>query len=219
MIKNTEKAWGETLSGIIHLAGEANMDYHQDSLDTHHLVNEQLAVYEKLFHAKVYGTFVLMELIKEYQDALLISFSSVNSFFGGSGFGAYSSANSFLDALTHYYYKQQKAYCFNWSMWEGMGMSRGNVMKDAVLAKGFHGLSLQQGLKSFLVGMELGTDQLIIGLDPDNRIIKSHMEEVPLPEQSMTIYYTLKEETDKDEELILSEINEVARMYVSMPLN
>ncbi|OAD21487.1 hypothetical protein THIOM_002744 [Candidatus Thiomargarita nelsonii] len=67
--------------------------------------------------------------------------------------------------------------------------------------------------------MELGTDQLIIGLDPDNRIIKSHMEEVPLPEQSMTIYYTLKEETDKDEELILSEINEVARMYVSMPLN
>jgi len=219
MIKNTEKAWGERLSGIIHLAGEANMDYHQDSLDAHHLVNEQLAVYEKLFHAKVYGTFVLMELIKEYQDALLISFSSVNSFFGGSGFGAYSSANSFLDALTHYYYKQQKAYCFNWSMWEGMGMSRGNVMKDAVLAKGFHGLSLQQGLKSFLVGMELGTDQLIIGLDPDNRIIKSHMEEVPLPEQSMTIYYTLKEETDKDEELILSEINEVARTYVSMSLN
>lgn len=216
IIKNAEKAWGETLSGIIHLAGEANMDYHQDSLDAHHLVNEQLAVYEKLFHAKVYGTFVLMELLKEYQDALLISFSSVNSFFGGSGFGAYSSANSFLDAVTHYYhnYKQQQAYCFNWSMWDGMGMSRGNVMKDAVLAKGFHSLSLQQGLKSFLVGMELGTDQLIIGLDPDNRLIKSYMEEVPLPEQSLTIYYTLKEDTGKDEELILSEINEVARTYL-----
>ena len=215
-IKNAETTWGQTLSGILHLAGEANIDYHQDSLDDHHVVNEQLAVYDKLFHAKVYGTFVLMELIKDSPEALFISFSSVNSWFGGSGFGAYSSANSFLDALTHYYHnhQQQPAYCFNWSMWEGMGMSRGNVMKDAVLAKGFHSLSLQQGLKSFLVGMELGIDQLIIGLDPDNRFIKSYMEPVPLPEQSLTVCYTLKEHIDKDEEVILSEINDVVRVHL-----
>lgn len=160
-------SWQCELNGVIHLAGISTRQL---------LLDETPDSFAATLRPKVFGTWTLHQLIKNQQNSVFISFSSVNGFFGGLSAGAYGAANRFLDAFSHYQrYHSLRSYCFAWSMWDETGMSRNYQMKELTRAKGYSTILLEQGLNSFLAGLYRQPGYMLIGLDGSKQFLMSWM--------------------------------------------
>ncbi len=222
LIGAAQTAGDRRLGGILHLAGESGATS-GSAPEAGHLVNASLADAERVCHARVAGTTALLELIEDHPAAFFIGVSSVNGVFGGTGAGAYAAASGFLDAAIAAFNRRHperpRAYGLCFSLWDGVGMSRDHDAHAAARAKGFEAITLARGIASFLVGIELGLPQLIVGLDPDNRLIQTWLEQAPLPEQELTAYYTLHEGVEADDAAVLARIDAIAQTWQAAALN
>ncbi len=193
VIAAAESRWGGALAGVMHLAGEGHLESHWQTMDAHHVATEHVETFEMMFRPKVYGTWTLYQLLKNRPQAIFISFSSVNSLFGGATFSAYSAANSFLDCYSVYQRRQFQSYCFNWTMWDDVGMSRGNpsYAREASATMGYRIVSIAQGLNAFCAGLYRNEPQLIVGLDGDHpRLQDDVADERAYQTQSLYGYVT-----------------------------
>jgi malonyl CoA-acyl carrier protein transacylase len=177
VVTQAKSKWHSELDGIIHLAGI----YHE-----HTLMEETHESFAAILRPKVLGTWTLHQLIKNQPDSLFINFSSVNSFFGGAAVGAFAAASRFLNSFSHY----QKSYCFDWSLWDEIGMNRHSRMKDSLRAHGYYPITTKQGLSSFLIGLRYKQPQLLIGLDGSNPHIRRYLETHSIEVQKLTAYFT-----------------------------
>ena len=199
LVAQASTKWNEPLSGIVHLAGEiageGNLESHWKAIDEYWIAVETLQTFDSMLRPKVYGTWTLYQLIKDNPGAVFISFSSVNSVFGGATFSAYSAANSFLDCCSLYQrsHFHPQTYCFNWTMWDDLGMSQGNpaYARDAAGEMGYHVISKEQGLSSLIAGLERNQPQLIVGLDGSNRNIRRYIKTESDSIQKLTAYFTV----------------------------
>jgi NAD(P)-dependent dehydrogenase (short-subunit alcohol dehydrogenase family)/aryl carrier-like protein len=176
-----EDYWDASLTGVLHLAG---------SFRERLLMDESVDSFVDAGRAKVRGTEVLCDLVRERPDATLVAFSSVNGFFGGYGAGAYAAASSFLEGAVQNLIHRHgvDAYCFAWSLWDDVGMSRGYALKDAASRRGFQIIEPSQGLGSLLAALSSGQRQLLIGLDGGNANIRPYV--VPSsPERQRLVAY------------------------------
>ncbi|HTC94824.1 MAG TPA: SDR family NAD(P)-dependent oxidoreductase [Terriglobales bacterium] len=177
-VAEAEAHWKQPLAGIFHLAGEGNLSDHWKAVDERGITAATINIFDSMFHSKVYGTWALFQLVADRPEVLFAGFSSVNSIFGGATFSAYSAANSFLDACTLLYRHRSHphACCFNWSMWDNVGMSRDNPegSRNAARTVGYHILSTEQGLCSMVAGLARNEAQLIVGLDAASPHIQKH---------------------------------------------
>ncbi|WP_016949098.1 SDR family NAD(P)-dependent oxidoreductase [Anabaena sp. PCC 7108] len=176
--------WETQIDGVIHLAGVL-----QEQLITS---ATQASLTAKL-QQKVMGTWVIHHLLQHQNPGFFIHFSSVNSFFGGTGVGAYAAANSFQEAFSTYQrqHTSWQSYCLSWSMWDETGMSRGYPMKELSRAKGFCAISPSQGIDSLLVALAHRSNHLLVGLDAG----KSHIQRFTLDCQNLqqlTALFTAK---------------------------
>ncbi|MBW4630462.1 MAG: amino acid adenylation domain-containing protein [Iphinoe sp. HA4291-MV1] len=194
VVAHAESIWNEPLSGIIHLAGEENLEYHWKVIDEHWVTVETPQTFDSMLRPKVHGTWTLYQLIKNNPQAVFISFSSVNSVFGGATFSAYSAANSFLDCCSLYqrYHLHSQTYCFNWAQWDDLGMSQGNpeYARDAARGMGYYIISKEQGLSSLLAALYRNQAHLIVGLDDSNRNIQRYTDSKSYAIQTLTAYFT-----------------------------
>ncbi len=161
--------WGGELDGVIHLAG-----VYRESL----VLDSSVKDIADVLRAKVLGSWILHQLLKDNPNATFIHFSSIAAFFGGITIGAYSAANCFLESFAHYQRQKSKlsSYCLAWSSWREIGISQGNKMEDLLRAKGYAAISSEQGILSLLTGLYHGQGQLFVGLDGSNRNIQSYLE-------------------------------------------
>ncbi len=175
--------WGGELDGVIHLAGIA-----REKL----LIDETSESIAAMLRPKVLGTWVLHQLVKNRPNSLFISFSSINSFFGGVMAGAYSAANCFIESFARYQKRAIKLqnYCLAWSSWPEIGMSQGNTMQGLGAAKGYFAISVERGLSSLLAGLHYNQEQLLVGLDGSNRNIQSYLDTKADNLQKLTVYFT-----------------------------
>lgn len=183
VVKQHCASWQCELNGVIHLAG----------IPTRRLLLEEMPdSFAATLRPKVFGTWTLHQLIKNQPDCVFISFSSVNSFFGGFSAGAYAAANRFVDAFSHYQRHQNSlhSYCFAWSMWDEVGMSRNYQMKDLTLARGYHVITREQGLQSLLTLLHHNQTQLLVGLDTSKRPIRRYIETESYRIQKLSAYFT-----------------------------
>ena len=159
----------EKIDGVLHLAG-ASMTSYWDNVDAHEIINENIDEFERIFAPKVYGTVNLCRLMKENNITELIIFSSVNAIFGGNGFGAYSSANSFINSLASYINETDMLNCLviSWSTWNGTGMNENNPYPELSENKGFRCLEPSTALQLFQKAIELNEDNITVGLDIEN---------------------------------------------------
>jgi acyl carrier protein len=127
-----------------------------------------------------------------HKDILFISFSSVNSFFGGVTVGAYAAANSFLESFMQYRRNGgwSNSYSYSWSLWNEVGMTRGYLLKDLSRARGYCAIDTEQGVNSWLAALHRREPQLLIGLDGTNRNIRPYVNDSRFSLQSVTAYYT-----------------------------
>ncbi|MBW4593278.1 MAG: SDR family NAD(P)-dependent oxidoreductase [Brasilonema angustatum HA4187-MV1] len=176
-------SWQCELNGVIHLAG----------IPTRRLLLEETPdSFAATLRPKVFGTWTLHQLIKNQPESVFISFSSVNSFFGGFSAGAYAAANRFVDAFSHYQRHQSSlhSYCFAWSMWDEVGMSRNYQMKDLTLARGYHAMTSEQGLQSLLTLLHHNQTQLLVGLDASKRPIRRYIKTESYRIQKLSAHFT-----------------------------
>lgn len=161
--------WGSELDGVIHLAG-----VYRESL----VLDSSVKDVAEVLRAKVLGSWILHQLLKNNPNATFIHFSSIAGFFGGISIAAYSAANCFIESFAHYQRQKSKlsSYCLAWSSWREIGMSQGNKMEDLLRAKGYAAISSEQGIFSLLTTLYHGQGQLLVGLDGSNRNIQSYLE-------------------------------------------
>jgi surfactin family lipopeptide synthetase A len=183
VVEQAQSVWHSQLEGIIHLAGTA---------PERTLIEETRDSLSVTLRPKVLGTWTLHQLVKDYSESIFLNFSSLASFFGGTAIGAYSAANNFLDSFTHYQRNQcfLKSYCFAWSTWDGVVISRNSQAKDLLFAKGYQSVSVKQGLSSLIAGLHYDQEQMLVGLDNSKRKLDRYIETNSVQLQKMTAYFT-----------------------------
>jgi acyl-CoA synthetase (AMP-forming)/AMP-acid ligase II/thioesterase domain-containing protein/NAD(P)-dependent dehydrogenase (short-subunit alcohol dehydrogenase family)/acyl carrier protein len=194
IVEQAKSRWGCELDGVIHLAGSA-----AERL----CIEETRDRFAETLRPKVLGAWTLHQLLQDKPNSLFLSFSSVNGFFGGTGTSAYAAANCFLEAFSHAQRHQGslQSYCYAWSLWDEVGMSRGYPMKEFSRAQGYYPISIQKGLHSMLGGLHHGQGHLLIGLDQSKRSIQQSVESAIAPLQTLAAYLTTNSEQEVAERL------------------
>src|SRR6185295_1996470 len=162
----SEQQWDRQLEGVLHLAG----NFQQRAL-----LEESRPSLAAGLRAKVAGSWALYQVARQHPEALYLSFSSINGFFGGSLVGAYAAANSFQEVFSAWQREQAEVqnYQLSWSMWDEVGMSRGlQQLKQLSQRKGYQLIQPAQGLSSLLLGLAAEERQLLIGINPTARDIR-----------------------------------------------
>jgi acyl-CoA synthetase (AMP-forming)/AMP-acid ligase II/thioesterase domain-containing protein/NADP-dependent 3-hydroxy acid dehydrogenase YdfG len=180
-VRTAEQQWSAELSGVLHLAG------HFDERPVAEQTAQQRAA---VLAPKVAGGWALHQLVKDRPGTLFLSFSSVNGFLGGSGVGAYSAANAFLDALAAY----QRRDCavdgrsLAWSMWDERGISRGYGRRELTTARGYRILSAREALRSLDAALRHDTSHVLIGLDTDATWVRANVHVPAHPLRALVCY-------------------------------
>jgi acyl carrier protein len=181
VVEQARSEWSCDLDGVIHLAG-----IFQERM----LVDETRESLSATLRPKMLGAWSLAQLLEGVPDALFISFSSVNGFFGGVGVSAYAAANSFLMAFADAQQASLHSYCFSWSMWDELGISQHYLLKEASRRRGYQAISPSQGMVSLLAGLSARQPQLLVGLDGGNQRIRHTIAQQPYCLQALTAYFT-----------------------------
>ncbi|KIL19230.1 Malonyl CoA-acyl carrier protein transacylase [Bacillus pumilus] len=193
-IYKAEKHFGQSIRGVLHLAGAGNVSEHFQHTDKYSLAHTSEEDFTKELSGKADGAFVLQEAFKHDPAVPLVFFGSVNGFFGGTTFGAYSAANSFLDGLAHTltFQEGRRAISLNFSMWDNLGLSKGHTGAALTVRKGFQLIGKKQGLHSFCLGARLNEAHLFIGLDGANPEIATYLQPAPIPTFEKKLFYTVQ---------------------------
>ncbi|WP_263746314.1 SDR family NAD(P)-dependent oxidoreductase [Plectonema radiosum] len=187
VVERAKSNWQCELEGVIHLAGIGSERL---------LVEETIRSLASTLRPKIFGTWVLHQLLEQQSKGIFISFSSVISFFGAFSVGAYAAANNFLDCFSHYQRAKSKlqSYCFGSSTWAGVGISRGYESRDARFAQGRQVMSAEQGLNSFLASLHHQPAHLLVGLDGNHPYIRRCSESASFSAEKLCAYFTASTE-------------------------
>ncbi|MFD3166843.1 SDR family NAD(P)-dependent oxidoreductase [Herpetosiphon sp. NSE202] len=195
LINTAEARWNQPLAGVFHFAGAGNLAYHWTVMERHWIANESLATFEMMFAPKVYATWALQQALIKRPELPIIAMSSINSFFGGATFSAYSAANSFLDSfmLHQRQTSHPKALCLNWTQWDNIGMSHNNPQQIRGLSaeRGYSLIGVRQGLQSLLAGIsQQQYPLLMIGLNGDSPALRPYIATNQPLQQQLNLYTT-----------------------------
>ncbi|MGD6828646.1 non-ribosomal peptide synthetase [Bacillus pumilus] len=193
-VYKAEKHFGQSIRGVLHLAGAGNVSEHFQQVDKYTLAHTSEEDFTKELSGKADGAFVLQEAFKHDPAVPLVFFGSVNGFFGGTTFGAYSAANSFLDGLAHTltFQEGRRAISLNFSMWDNVGLSKGHTGAALTVRKGFQLIGKKQGVHSLCLGARLNEAHLFIGLDGANQEIAAYLHPAPIPTFEKKLFYTVQ---------------------------
>lgn len=144
------------INGIVHAAGIV-----KDSL----FKNKTFESFKEVLKAKVYGTWVLRETMRDYVIDFMVCFSSVSSLYGFPGQSDYAAANAYLDASAGIY-GDTKVIAINWAPWKDAGMAKENKVEDNGV---FRLISSQDALEAF---------QRVLGSEYSNVMISEINESV-----------------------------------------
>ena len=157
---------------FFHLAGKisenASFKSHWDELGSHIIKNETNYSFYETIKSKVVGISVLESLRSSRKDAYLILFSSVNGFFGGNSLGAYSAANSMMDAYGRWRSQtDSKIYTINWSQWIDTGITSEipEIIKKTAARSGFIPASIEKNLQYFDYIIKADIKNTYVGID------------------------------------------------------
>ncbi|MEV8306634.1 SDR family NAD(P)-dependent oxidoreductase [Streptomyces flavidovirens] len=173
VVVEAEASWGRGLDLVLHLAGAA-VAAQWESLSEHELRPESAEWLDRMLRPKAGGCVAVDGLLATRPDTVVVLFSSVNGFFGGTGFGAYAAANAVLDGWAQRWAATgRRAQSLAWSMWDGPGMNQGSPLVAAARHRGLTLIDPARGTLALLGALRAGPVHLLIGADPANEQIKT----------------------------------------------
>ncbi|MFE6229388.1 SDR family NAD(P)-dependent oxidoreductase [Streptomyces sp. NPDC057854] len=174
-VAEAEAAWGRGLDLVLHLAGAAVAEQ-WESLSGHELRSESAGWLERMLRPKAGGCVAVDGLLATRPDTAVVLFSSVNGFFGGTGFGAYAAANAVLDGWAQRWAAAgRRARSLAWSMWDGPGMNEGSPLVAAARHRGLTLIDPARGTLALLGALRTAPVHLLLGADPANEQIKTYL--------------------------------------------
>ncbi len=215
-VDGAERAWGHALDGVLHLAG-GDIGGHWSDLDRHRLEHENEDAFADMFRTKVSGTLSVARVLEDRPEASLTLFSSVNGEFGGSSFGAYSSANSFLSGFAEHWRatRGRSVRCLSWSMWTNVGMNQ-RLPTAPLRSRGFRIIGADQGLSLFLAAMAREECHQVIGLDIRHPQILAELVPEALRDAEIVMAYVAEAELAPQE---LESVTSKAAPGLTVPLS
>ncbi|WP_305783925.1 non-ribosomal peptide synthetase/type I polyketide synthase [Symbioplanes lichenis] len=150
-------AWGGALDGVLHLAGQYQLEP-LATADPDHW-HDQLA-------AKVQGSLAVSELLARWPDAALIAFSSLVAQVPVAGASAYAAGNRFLEAWCEQLARDRPVWCLAWGAWRGTGISRSQEAIEDTLRRYAYVLEPAQAAALTHAALRLPPGQLYLGVDP-----------------------------------------------------
>ncbi|WP_016827848.1 SDR family NAD(P)-dependent oxidoreductase [Streptomyces viridosporus] len=203
-VAGAEQRFGQELDGLVHLAG-AGFDHYWQDLGAHLLTAEDAAEFRRMFQAKVTGTEVVAEVLRDRPDALLVLFSSVNGHFGGTAFGAYSSASGFLPAFAaHWRRLGRPVQCQSWSRWTTD--QDGGVGLEALRRHGYREIDPEHGVRLFRTALADPAEHVLIGLDDRNEHIARELDPAFLGPLQVTVSYHGQAPGDRVRQAVVSAV-------------
>src|SRR5690625_3069873 len=195
VIEHYEKKFGQTLNGVIHLAGGIT-----EQLVENQNVEELFSVYD----AKVFGTYVLAKAVADREDAIYVTTSSARSLMPGMTVSAYCSASEFNAHLSGYIknHLNVPAYCISWSQWDEIGMGKGLVVKNVLEEKGFKSFLKEQGQNSFLMALKFRRPYVYVGLDQTKEPMRKLILDQAEPQQEIQVFTSYQNVLNKESEFV-----------------
>lgn len=190
-VEKAEASFGQKSDGIIHLAGNSRFDKHLKDLERYQLVNLSDCDFYDEYNAKVLGTMHLFDTIKENKEAVFVAFSSITSIIGSSSFSAYGAANSFMEEFL--VAKANEGYltkCFAFTMWNNIGMTRGNSSANLATSKmsGQHVIGREDGIRYFRALLNVKEPMLYVGIDENSMNMRPKIKEKVRNEEEIWLY-------------------------------
>ncbi|MDK8180489.1 SDR family NAD(P)-dependent oxidoreductase [Paenibacillus sp. UMB4589-SE434] len=142
------------VTGVIHAAGIAEGDISGRLTQDH---------FEKVMAAKVQGTWVLDQVLRDDNLEFLALFSSAITLVGGMGSGPYTAANAYLDAVAanRSLIQGKRTFVLNWPAWDNTGLSENSeVDEDKEL---FKVLPVKKGIEAFADALRHEVTQMYVG--------------------------------------------------------
>jgi len=202
IVKEYSESFDKELDGIIHLAGtiQEKVICEQTEEELH-----------EMYKAKVYGTWVLNEIVKEHSNSIYVTTSSGRTLIPGMTIAAYCSANKFVEDFAYYqrYQDNVKSYCFSWSIWDETGMSADLANKSSLINKGFEAIDNVKGINSLLMGLKCDEPTIFIGLNSKKDGISKLLGEKDNESYQVTIYVTIKNILSQDINVVETIFNEL----------
>lgn len=160
------------LKGIIHAAGTI-----QDKL----FLEQTWTDFEKVFNAKLVGSWNLHQLTLHQELDFFILFSSISAIFGSPGQSNYAAANAFMDGLAAF--RQSlglPALSINWGPWSAIGMAA--KLEQSMNQKGITPISPERGRQLFDIAIKQSQAQLILMSGAWEKLRRSTRAYLPLLE-------------------------------------
>ncbi|WP_156417728.1 beta-ketoacyl reductase, partial [Bacillus sp. AM 13(2015)] len=176
------------LHGVIHAAGEADGK----------IIQARTADDEiRMCQAKINGTYVLNEALKDEALDFFLLCSSLVSFLGAAGQVAYAASNAFMDSFAHAKRQEGKpVISLNWDRWEKVGMAHDSALaakvNDMMAIEEQAGISPEQGIRAVQEVLRLDYPQILVSVQDmgermKHRLTPLKQEEEPSQEISQVI--------------------------------
>jgi acyl-CoA synthetase (AMP-forming)/AMP-acid ligase II/NAD(P)-dependent dehydrogenase (short-subunit alcohol dehydrogenase family) len=184
-VENAESLWHCQMDGVIHLAACTN---------ERPLEEESGKTVYSVVEVKATGSWILHEALEARGGGIFIAFGSTVTFFGGANTGAYSAANSVVNAFCQWQNRASnvRSYCFEWTMWDEIGMHRGYGMGELLASRGYKAVTAEQGIHSLLAALHHEQRHLMIGLDGTNLNVRRFVEGDYGPLEALCGYFMVK---------------------------
>ncbi|WP_051287019.1 SDR family NAD(P)-dependent oxidoreductase [Paenibacillus taiwanensis] len=142
------------ITGVIHAAGIAEGDISGRLTQDH---------FEKVMAAKVQGTWVLNQVLRDEDLEFLALFSSAITLVGGMGSGPYTAANAYLDAVAacRSLLQGKRTLVLNWPAWDNTGLSENADVDES--KELFNVLPVQKGVEAFDDALKHNVTQMYVG--------------------------------------------------------
>lgn len=135
--------------------------------------------FQSIIEPKVHGLLSLMQFAKESSVGHIICFSSISSFLGDIGGGAYAYANRFMDAYTDLTCKindapsQPKLISVNWPLWIGGGMQLPEDQKAFNRYTGIYPITEEDGIVAFETILQIRQGTIAVCSGESSKILKT----------------------------------------------
>ncbi len=164
-VEAAEKDWDGPLDAVFNLVGEGSVVEQLDALTRPGQADPTLLRRRAADRIRLCHT---LDAVLRDRASSVVTFSSVNGFFGGAGFTDYAGACAYQAAYSAWSARRggRENICLDWSMWKQVGMAAGapSTLLDLARRRGFGSLTPAQGLASLHLAIDTGEPRVLIGL-------------------------------------------------------